>query len=92
MTRFTHSILFFFAIALALLCSAVLMLFLNETWADTGFTLLVSSALVLSLLVPAGFAFASLRYLKWHQPMTAWGIFYLVSLLTIAILGQQLLG
>lgn len=91
MTRFSHSILFFFAIGLALLSSAVLMLFMNENWADADFTMLVSSALLLSLLVPAGFAFASLRYVKWQQPAMAWLVFYLVCITVILILGSKLL-
>jgi hypothetical protein len=92
LTRFTHSILFFFAIALALLCSAVLMLFLNETRDAASFGSLVSTALILAVIGPAVVALASLRLVKWQQPLMAWLVFYLITALVTVILGQRLLG
>ncbi len=92
MTRFTHSILFFFAVALALLCSAVLMLFLNEIRDDASFASLVSAALILAVIVPAAVAFVSLRLVKRRQPLTAWLIFYLITALVTLVLGNRLLG
>ncbi|MBT8117131.1 MAG: hypothetical protein KJO66_04820 [Gammaproteobacteria bacterium] len=92
MTRFTHSILFFFAVALALLCSAVLMLFLNETRDGASFGALVSTALILAVIGPAAVALVSLRFVKWQQPLTAWLVFYLITALVTVALGQRLLS
>ena len=78
--------------ALALLCSAVLMLFLSETRDNASFGSLVSSALILAVLVPAAVAIASLKIVKSHQPLTAWLTFFGVATLITLLLGQRLLG
>ncbi len=92
MTRFNHSILFFFGISLALLCSSATMLYLDSVWADAQFATLVTVALLLSLLVPGAAALASRRFVKWRQPLTAWLVFYLIAALLTLIFSRSLLG
>jgi len=90
-TGFNHSILFFFAIALALLCTAVMMLYLDMLWNDATFVTLVATALVVSLVLPAIGAVASLRFLRWRQPLAAWLVFYALTAGMALLFGRQLL-
>ena len=68
------------------------MLYLHETWANAGFAALVATALLLSLVVPSAGAYASLRFIKTRQPVTAWLIFYLITAVITLVLGTRLLG
>ncbi|MDH3647550.1 MAG: hypothetical protein OER80_12340 [Gammaproteobacteria bacterium] len=92
MTRFAHSVWFFFSVAIALLCSAVTMLFLNQTWDNPGFTSLVTAAIVVSLILPAASAFIGQRLLKWQQPFMTWLVFCITAAIISLILLSQILA
>ena len=90
MSRFTHSILFFFAIALALLCSSTLMLYLHRTWADASFGALVGTALLVAVLAPLAGSLATLRLVRWRQPATAWGVCFGLLVIITVVVGSRL--
>ncbi|MBT8137386.1 MAG: hypothetical protein KJO54_10275 [Gammaproteobacteria bacterium] len=90
MTRYTHSILFFFAIALALLCSSVLMLYLQRVWDGASFGALTGTALVVAVLPPLAGSLASLRLVRWQQPATAWAVCFGVLVIITGAVASRL--
>ncbi|NND00243.1 MAG: hypothetical protein HKN85_08680 [Gammaproteobacteria bacterium] len=92
MTRFAHSIWFFFAVGFALLASTATMLFLSEGRDDAGLLSLAVPALLLSIVLPALAAVLSFKLTSWRQPMLAWLIFCLIAAAVGGILLNPILN